>query len=146
MARVNSTQVGQVVDGSSLEVVGDQSFDPVIANEFGASVTEEVFMNEYVTVVLADTTDENAPPHVMLSCNGTTQPLMRNIPTMIRRKYVEILARCKESKFSQRQASAMEPDRIEMIQRTALAYPFEVIEDKNPKGRAWLRGVMAEAA
>lgn len=141
-----STTLGASVDGSSVELIGDQSIETPATTEFGREMQEEAFMNEMVEVVLADTTDENAPPHIMLSCNGVTQPLMRGVPTKIRRKFVEILARCKESKYSQRVANPMEPDRIEMVQRTANAYPFEVVEDKNPKGRAWLRAVMAEAA
>ena len=146
MARGQRTQVGGSVDGSSVELISDQSIETPASTEFNREMQEEAFMNERVTVVLADTTDENAPPHIILSCNGTTQPLLRGVPTSIRRKFVEVLARCKESKYSQRQANPMEPDRIEMVQRTAMAYPFEVQEDANPKGRAWLKAVLAEAA
>lgn len=146
MARGQRSNIGQSVDGSQVELVVDQSIETPASTDFNREMQEEAFMNEHVTVVLADTTDENAPPHIILSCNGTTQPLMRGVPTRIRRKFVEVLARCKESKYSQRQANPMEPDRIEMVQRTALAYPFEVQEDSNPKGRAWLKAVLAEAA
>jgi hypothetical protein len=59
---------------------------------------------------------------------------------------VEVLARCKETKYSQHTSNPNEPDRIEMRARTALSYPFAVIEDQNPKGAAWLKAVIAEAA
>jgi disulfide oxidoreductase YuzD len=118
----------------------------VVNQEFGQAVAEEAFMNELVTVELATTTDDNAPPHVVLSVNGTTQPLMRGVPHQIKRKYVEVLARCKETKYKQNVANPNEPDRIQMIERTALSYPFTVLEDRNPKGSAWLKAVMTEAA
>ena len=135
-----------LVGGSVMELHDDQSIETPATTEFGREMREEVFMNEIVTVLLQDTTDDNAPPHISVSVNGTTMPLMRGVPTLVKRKYVEVLARCKESKYSQKAMNPMEPDRIEMKSRTALAYPFEVMEDKNPKGRAWLNAVIAEAA
>ena len=129
-----------------IELSDDQSVEPVVASELGQGVEEEAFMNEPVTVLLAETTDENLNPMPVLSVNGTCQPLLRGVPTVIKRKYVEVLARCKETKYNQRTANPMEPDRIEMVARTALSYPFQVIDDKNPKGATWLRGVLAEAA
>ena len=129
-----------------IELSDDQSVEPVVASELGQGVEEEAFMNEPVTVLLAETTDENLNPMPVLSVNGTCQPLLRGVPTVIKRKYVEVLARCKETKYNQRTANPMEPDRIEMVARTALSYPFQVIDDKNPKGATWLRAVLAEAA
>lgn len=140
-----SHQIASTSDGSVLEVADDQSLETPATTEFGREMREEAFMNEILTVELADTTDENAPPHISVSVNGTTMPLMRGVPTYVKRKYVEVLARCKESRYSQKSANPMEPDRIEMKTRTALAYPFNVIEDKNPAGRAWLVAVLAEA-
>jgi hypothetical protein len=145
MPRGIKNNLGETVDGSKMEVIEDQTLEKPSV-EFNTEARDEAFMNEMVTIILADTTDENAPPHIILSVNGVTQPLLRGVPTMVRRKFVEVLARCKESKYNQRTANPMEPDRIEMVQRTAFAYPFEVVEDKNPKGRAWLRAVMTEAA
>lgn len=141
-----SRTVAATQDGSKLELHDDQSLETPATTDFGREMQEEAFMNEPVTITLQDTADENAPPHIMLSVNGTTQPLMRGVPTVVKRKFLEVLARCKESKYSQRASNPMEPDRIEMITRTAFAYPFELVEDKNPKGRAWLKAVIAEAA
>jgi hypothetical protein len=33
-----------------------------------------------------------------------------------------------------------------MIARHGLAYPFELLSDTNPRGRAWLQNVLAEPA
>lgn len=114
--------------------------------DFRELAAEESFMNEIVTVLVHATTDENQPPQVIVNCNGMNQPIMRGYPTEIKRKYVEILARMKETKYSQFTPNPSEPDRIVMSARHGLSYPFDVVEDKNPRGRAWLNNVLAEPA
>ena len=116
------------------------------SKDFSALVASEAFMNELVTVMVHSTTDENQPPQVIVNCNGMNQPIMRGYPTTIKRKYVEILARMKETKYTQRTLNPAAPDQIDMVARHGLSYPFDLIEDKNPRGRAWLNNVMAEPA
>ena len=136
----------EVVAG--IEILDDTpTVDPVSQvvdlRELAAS---EVFMNEMVEVMVHSSTDENQAPHVILNCNGTNQPIMRGVPTRVRRKYVEILARMKETKYSQVTRNPAAPDQIDMIARHGLAYPFEMLSDENPRGRAWLSNVLAEPA
>lgn len=136
----------EVVAG--IEIIDDTpTIDPVsqVADlrELAAS---EVFMNEMVEVMVHSSTDENQAPHVILNCNGTNQPILRGVPTRVRRKYVEILARMKETKYSQVTRNPAAPDQIDMIARHGLAYPFEMLSDENPRGRAWLQNVLAEPA
>mgnify|MGYP003634932720 CR=1 FL=1 len=136
----------EVVAG--IEILDDTpTIDPVsqVADlrELAAS---EVFMNEMVEVMVHSSTDENQAPHVILNCNGTNQPILRGVPTRVRRKYVEILARMKETKYSQVTRNPAAPDQIDMIVRHGLAYPFEMLSDENPRGRAWLSNVLAEPA
>ena len=136
----------QVVAG--IEILDDTpTVDPVSQvvdlRELAAS---EVFMNELVEVMVHASTDENQSPHVILNCNGTNQPIMRGVPMRVRRKYVEILARMKETKYSQITRNPGAPDQIDMIARHGLAYPFEMLSDENPRGRAWLQNVLAEPA
>lgn len=114
--------------------------------DFRELAAEESFMNELVTVLVHATTDENQPPQVIVNCNGMNQPIMRGYPTEVKRKYVEILARMKETKYNQFTPNPSEPDRIVMQARHGLSYPFDVVEDKNPRGRAWLNNVLAEPA
>ena len=141
----SATLKGSKVIADSIEVHSDQEVEPIVNSEFDRTVSEEAFMNELLLVELHDDNDENAPPYAELSVNGVSCPLVRGTPTWLRRKFVEVLARCKETKYTQRTANPMEPDRIEMIPRTAMVYPFSVLEDPNPKGRAWLQAVKAEA-
>jgi len=136
----------EVVAG--IEILDDTpTIDPVsqVADlrELAAS---EAFMNEMVEVMVHSSTDENQAPHVILNCNGTNQPIQRGVPTRVRRKYVEILARMKETKYSQVTRNPAAPDQIDMIARHGLAYPFEMLSDENPRGRAWLQNVLAEPA
>ena len=114
--------------------------------DFAALASSEVFMTEHVTIMVHSTTDENQPPQVIVNCNGMNQPIIRGYPTTIKRKYVEILARMKETKYSQVTRNPAAPDQIDMVARHGLSYPFDLVEDKNPRGRAWLTNVMAEPA
>jgi len=116
------------------------------SKDFGKLVSDEAFMNELVTVMVHTTTDENQPNHCVVSCNGLNQPLMRGFPTTVKRKYVEILARMKETKYTQVTRNPSAPDQIDMVARHGLCYPFDLVKDDNPRGRAWLQNVLAEPA
>lgn len=137
---------GNVVINDSVELITDQAVEPIVSQEFDREVAEEAFMNEPVTIIVAESADENVNPMPMPSVNGVVQPCPRGVELTIKRKYVEVLARCKETRYSQHTSNPMEPDRIEMRERTALSYPFSVVLDKNPKGPAWLKAVVAERA
>lgn len=132
-----------------IEIHDDQEpVVPVAGNvDFRQLAADEAFMEERVTIVIHPTTDENQPGHVILNVNGVNQPVVRGVPTTIKRKYLEVLARMKETKYSQPQRDMANPEYgNQVIGRTALVYPFDVQEDANPKGRAWLQNIMAEPA
>ena len=133
---------------SGIEIVDDAPIVETVSEsrDFRQLAADEAFMNELVEVLVHSSTDENQSPHVILNCNGTNQPIMRGVPTKVRRKYVEILARMKETKYSQVTRNPAAPDQIDMIARHGLAYPFELVNDNNPRGRAWLQNVLAEPA
>ena len=131
-----------------MEILDDAPVIETVAEsrDFSKLASDEAFMNELVTVMVHSTTDENQPNHVVVNCNGMNQPLIRGVPTTVKRKYVEILARMKETKYTQVTRNASAPDQIDMVARHGLSYPFDLVEDKNPRGRAWLQNVLAEAA
>lgn len=81
-------------DSASIEPVG-------AAADFRELAASEAFMNELVEVLVHSTTDENQPPHIVLNCNGVNQPILRGSPILIKRKYLEILARMKETRYTQ---------------------------------------------
>lgn len=134
---------------SVLEDTGDVlEIESVVNLEGGALAklaAEEAFMNETVIVHVYQSTNDNDPPHGILSVNGTNQPFDRGIDTPMKRKYLEVLARMRETKFSQPQRDMMNPEAgNSLVPRTADVYPFEVVEDTRA-GREWLKRVRASA-
>lgn len=137
MARPSSAPVLTVETDLVSEVAPD--------GDINKAVREEAFFNEMVTILVHSTTDDNAPPHVLLTVNNRTQPVARGTPTTVRRMFVEVLARCTETRYSQPNRDLANPEAGNgLLGRTALAYPFDVLEDKNPIGREWLRKILAE--
>jgi hypothetical protein len=140
MAKKDVIQGMEIVDNAEIVETVSESQD------FRSLAASEAFMNELVTVMVHSTTDENQPPQVIVNCNGMNQPIMRGYPTKVRRKYVEILARMKETKYSQVTRNPSAPDQIDLVARHGLSYPFDLVDDANPRGRAWLQNVLAEPA
>lgn len=107
---------------------------------------DEMFMHEIVHIRIQTTTDKNAPVMALPQVNGVNQPIFRGIVTPVKRKYVEALARAKQTDYTQTVDDPRSPDKITMVPNTVLSFPFEVINDPNPKGRAWLESVLRAAA
>lgn len=104
---------------------------------------ELAFNEEYVEVMLHESTDENAENPVFTACNGTPQYFFRGIPQRVKRKYVGILASVKEHNISTPEYTGRDGARAIGIKRvSSLKYPFSVISDKNPRGAAWLRSLL----
>ena len=103
------------------------------------------FNEELVTVMVHETAEENAAPLVDVYVNGVAQFFPRGEPVTCKRKYVEGLVRAKPTAISTdvRERNSENPQNV-INRRSALRYPFSVIEDKNPNGGAWLRKVLAE--
>ena len=103
------------------------------------------FNEELVTVMVHETAEENAAPLVDVYVNGSAQFFIRGEPVTCKRKYVEGLVRAKPTAISTdvRERNSENPQNV-INRRSALRYPFSVIEDKNPNGGAWLRKVLAE--
>jgi hypothetical protein len=137
----------QPIQGFEFSDDTDTGVEPVSGNvDFKRIVDDEAFMNEPVTIVIHSSNDENQPGVVVLNVNGVNQPVIRGIPTIIKRKYLEVLIRMKETRYSQNTPNPSEPDRIQTVGRTAQVYPYEIMEDRNPRGRAWAEHVRAEPA
>lgn len=109
------------------------------------ALEREAFMNEKVTVLLHDSEQEGANQVEVFTVNGVNQPVIRNRPQDVKRKYVEAMARCRVTKYRQMQADPTRPDSILMRSHTVPKYPFSVIHDPNPKGPQWLKEIMSQA-
>lgn len=110
-------------------------------------IAQETFMNEIVEVFVHSSSDENAPDHFILNVNGSNQPVFRGHVTPMKRMFLEVLARMKETKYSQRNMDFSAPEKSnQIIPRTAQVYPFEIVKDPNRNGPAWLHKILSERA
>ena len=134
------------IDTSQLD--DQETVEPVTTTDLASLARDEAFMQERVVVELFPTTNPNEPPYALLNVNSERVVVPRNRPTPIKRMHLEVLARMKETRISQ-----TVPDGyvgsigMESLRgNTALVYPFRVVEDKNPKGAAWLAQIASEPA
>lgn len=128
------------VSGGEIEAVLNR--DPHILKKI---VDEEAFMNEVVWVYVHPSTNANDPPHFILSVNGTNQPVFRGEKTPMKRKYLEVLARMKETRYTQPSRDMMNPEvGNQLLPATGVCYPFQILEDKNPRGFPWLQAILSE--
>lgn len=131
---------------SAIEIIDDsESIEPVTGNvDLKKMIKEEKFMEEQVVVKIHSGNNENDAPYAHLNVNGMNQIIPRGANVPIKRKYLEVLARMKETRYRQVTPNPSEPDKWAMVATHGQVFPFVVIEDKNPKGQAWLEHIMSE--
>lgn len=105
----------------------------------------EAFMNEPVTVRVEPTAVQGEDITPIFNVNGVNQPIIRGKATIIKRKYLEALARCRTTTIRQVRPNPYDQSVIQNVPTTVPTYPFVVLEDKNPRGRAWLEGILAQS-
>jgi hypothetical protein len=143
-----STHIEGLIE-QGVQVIDDQpDIQLVSETDLGKLAADEKFMHEDVTVVIMATTDANAAPYATVNVNGDMRVIHRNVPTRVKRKHLEVLARLKETRWLQSVPDGYigQIDMGTLRGHTGLAYPFTVVEDKNPKGGAWLANILGEPA
>ena len=105
----------------------------------------EAFMNELVTVRVEPTAVPGEDVTPVFNVNGVNQPMIRGQAVVIKRKFLEALARCRTTTIRQVRPNPYDQSVIQNVPTTVPTYPFVVIEDKNPRGRAWLEGILAQS-
>lgn len=109
------------------------------------SLGEIMFMEELVKIRIEPLTEKNPRKLVDLYVNGVPEWVPVGRPWVMRRKFVEVLARSKpisvQTKHEQPEES-LDP-RNEIIRTTSAQFPFSVLQD-TPRGIAWLNQIMAE--
>lgn len=148
-----ASKKSELVEGlvaKGIEYRDDSAIDiqKVSESDLAKLAASEAFMEERVKIVIHPTTDANAPPFAQVSVNGEGAIVGRNIPTWVKRKHLEVLARMKETRVSQDMTpnASGEITTASLRGHSGLAYPFAVIEDKNARGGAWLANILAEGA
>lgn len=105
------------------------------------------FNEDMLEVMVHESTDTNAENPIFTACNGVPQYFYRGVPQQVKRKYVAILAACKEHAITTPEYTQGDGARATRIARTAsLKYPFSVISDPaGKKGADWLRTLLRAA-
>ena len=122
------------------------NFQVVDAPALGGKAAILAFMEEEVVVRLATTADKSQEPIPRFSVNGINQYIQRGKPQAIKRKFLQEIARSKHESINTpfaRDGNGF--DTYNLSKQHSLKYPFELIEDKNPRGRPWLEKILAEA-
>lgn len=114
-----------------------------VVKEVDMGYTAELaFMEEFVEVNVHESTDPNAEPVVAVFNNGVAQYFVRGQNQRVKRKYVEVLARAKQTSVST--VENQREGNVGIKRNTSIKYPFSITRDENPKGSAWLRGILSE--
>lgn len=134
VAQGKTLNIAEVGQGQGIEMVTD----------FKASVDMEAFMNEPVTINVYPDGSQGALEVITLTVNGLNQPVIRGLDQVIKRKYLEALARSRVTTYRQNTPNPSQPENIQMVPVAGLTYPFSVREDRNPKGPAWLDAILKQ--
>lgn len=120
-------------------------------NETEQRLADLAFNEEYLVIQISEGTAENDEKLVPLWVNGEGAGpngipyIPRGVPVRIKRKFVERLARARPVMYDSKEVTNERGERTYVNpSRTGLKYPFAVIEDENPKGRAWLQAIIRE--
>jgi hypothetical protein len=103
------------------------------------------FMEELVEIVVSEDNHPNAEQVINLSVNGINQFVFRGKPQVIKRKYIEVLARSRPESLSTPEYTDANGNRATRIVKAhTLRFPFRVIKDMNPKGGRWVENLLRE--
>ena len=148
-----NTQEQSIAQSAPLDVPTTGSLDGLIrvdqdiimadSTALGDYAAELAFMEEYVDVMVHESTDENAAPVVDVYVNGTPQWFVRGQSQKVKRKFVEVLANARQTSIKTNVHQDSENVYNRINKHTALRYPFSM-QDSNPRGQAWLRNLLAK--
>jgi len=131
---------------------GQKSLDDNVLPEFDTRpVSYEkmamlAFFNEDVEVRIATTGDKNADQIFEINVNGRNELFRRGEKKTVKRFIVDHLARMKQTTYVQKEVISDDGTKsIANIPTTSLKYDFSVEHDPHPRGKDWLRSVLAEA-
>lgn len=135
-----------VMPGLDEVLVREQvEIEPVVTSLTKNDFDTIMFMEELVKVRIEPLMEKNPRKMVDLYVNGIPEWVPVGRPWIMRRKYVEVLARSKpmsiQTKHEQPEES-LDPQN-EVIRSTSAQFPFSVLQD-TPRGIEWLNNIMAE--
>jgi hypothetical protein len=121
--------------------------DAVLNDGYAA---ELAFMEEMVTIVLYPKREKFAPRVYDFHVQGKGIRVFCDTPTLIPRKYLEVIARSQpydvKTSYNKNEDKGEDAVCENFTHRhQSAAHPFTVVEDRNPRGPAWLMKVMRES-
>lgn len=134
----------------TMPITGDpelvrEAIQPVDGPDWQSKAELLAFMEEPVTIRLETSHDKNAAIVVQTWNDGRPQNFIRGKEQTVKRKFVEVLARAKVQSFGNVELKDADGNNtVAWPKSTSQAYPFQVIRDDNPKGRDWLKKILAE--
>jgi len=137
----------EVASGKSFnlnEIHDHKMVQGVEGEDFAKEIELEAFMNEMVLIHVYTDGTAGALEVITPTVNGVNQPIIRGRDQLVKRKYIEALARSRIVTYRQEVADPSRPENIQMTAIPNLTAPFVVREDKNPRGRAWLEHILAQ--
>lgn len=145
MARRKEIDVTDNYDGTGKgfdEVGSLPPVEQVSENDFVSAAELEKFMNEKLTIIVHETDSPGALEVICPQVNGVNQPIVRGDKAIVKRKYVEVLARSMITTQHQRVRDLNDPSSIETRGKSVRSYPFTVLHDPNPNGEPWLMSII----
>lgn len=152
LAHTADMAVGQQTAGNFILPPLDQpivrepiEIEPVSAPLTASDFDEIMFMEELVKIRVEPLQEKNPRKMIDLYVNGKAEWVPIGRPWIMRRKYVEVLARSKPMSVQTKHEAAEESlnPQNEVIRTTSSQFPFSVIQD-TPRGIEWLNKLMAE--
>lgn len=145
------TMMEEVAQGAPRKTVAPESaeLEPFMVEPVERPLNQEkldelVFMEEPIKVLVHESTNQTDVKVPEVWNGGQRQFWIRGVEKVVKRKFVEVLARMKKTVYSQRKVKDDEGiEDYENIPHTALQYPFVVIDDSE-RGKAWLKRVLRE--
>jgi hypothetical protein len=111
------------------------------------------FLEEEVTIQLAEDTNKNPETHIFCQVNGVGPGpggvpwIPRGVPVTIKRKFLQVLARARPVRYRNNEYVDQNSGerKTEQIASSAQKYPFSVIRDDNPRGVEWLTNLFRQS-
>ena len=138
LGKGRALELGEIGDPGPIEKASETNFVK--------EADLELFMQDFLLIIVHPDGNDNAVEFPCVSVNGINQAFIRGKEQKVKRKYVEQLARTRVTKYTQKVNDPSRPENIQMQEGTALVYPFSVLHDPDPKGRAWLQAILAQPA
>lgn len=136
----------QSLDFPAIGPLGDSFFDveTVDVVRFKDKAEAALFMNEPVRVLIKKHGTPGEELFVYTGWQGITQYIPRGVPLVVKRKFIESLARGVPIKTDTIEFTDSNGERAMRIVKTPVpAYHFETEDSQN--GKRWLQGIFAEA-